>query len=119
MEPGVVWLLGFLGVAAGVWLLFGRGASNEEVMQALEAGVPVVDVRTPGEFATGHVKGAQNLPVDALASRVAELGPPGKVLIYCRSGMRSARAATILRSAGFDVIDAKRVTAFPAEWLES
>lgn len=63
----------------------------------------VLDVRTPREFAAGHVPGALNIAHDELASRLAELaGARDKeVVLYCRSGRRSALAAETLRGAGF------------------
>ena len=66
------------------------------------AGVKVVDVRTPAEFAAGHVPGAVNIPHDQMAARHAEVGPPSTpVLLYCRSGRRPAIAAQALREKGF------------------
>ena len=54
----------------------------------------VVLVRcTPGEFADGHVQGALNVPVQVLESRIAELDPARPVVVYCRSGNRSAMDA--------------------------
>lgn len=63
--------------------------------QAMDApGVRVIDVRTPEEFADGAIAGAVNIPVDRFdpASFLNE-GNPGPVLLYCRSGRRSAIAA--------------------------
>lgn len=69
-----------------------------------DAGLVVLDVRTPAEFAAGHVPGARNVPHDELAARLGELQDlRGKdVVLYCRSGRRSALAADVLRGAGFD-----------------
>ncbi|MBI5070436.1 MAG: rhodanese-like domain-containing protein [Deltaproteobacteria bacterium] len=67
------------------------------------SGVRVVDVRTPAEFAAGHVPGALNIPFEEMERRHAELGPPSTpVLLYCRSGRRSGIAAEVLRGKGFD-----------------
>lgn len=67
------------------------------------AGIQVVDVRTPAEFAAGHVPGALNIPFEEMERRHAELGPASTpVLLYCRSGRRSGIAAQVLRSKGFD-----------------
>jgi len=67
------------------------------------AGMRVVDVRTPAEYAAGHVPGAVNIPFDELTGRHVELGPPSTpVLLYCRSGRRSGIAAEVLRSRGFE-----------------
>ncbi len=68
----------------------------------VKEGVKVVDVRTPAEFAAGHVPGAVNIPFDEMPRRFAEVGPPSTpVLLYCRSGRRSGIAARTLREKGF------------------
>lgn len=68
-------------------------------------GATLVDVRTPEEFAEGHIAGARNVPVSELASRLAELPRNVPVVVYCRSGGRSASAASQLAAAGFRVSD--------------
>jgi rhodanese-related sulfurtransferase len=66
------------------------------------AGAKVVDVRTPAEFAAGHVPGAVNIPFDEMGKRHAEIGPPSTpVLVYCRTGHRSGIAGQTLREKGF------------------
>ena len=85
-----------------------RSVTAPEAVEMLEART-VVDVRTPAEYAAGHVAGAVNIDVEApdLAQRVAELDPEAPYLLYCRSGRRSAIAAEIMAEAGFtDIIDA-------------
>jgi rhodanese-related sulfurtransferase len=62
----------------------------------------LVDVRTPEEFASGHIAGAINIPVEELGSRLAEIGSDKPVVLYCRSGNRSTTAASILESAGYE-----------------
>lgn len=65
-------------------------------------GVKVVDVRTPNEYAAGHVPGAVNIPYDQMAKRYAELGPPTTPLVlYCHSGRRSGVAVQTLKEKGF------------------
>jgi rhodanese-related sulfurtransferase len=63
----------------------------------------VLDVRTAEEFAAGHVPRARNISHDLLPSRVAELDDARQreVVVYCRSGRRSALALETLRAAGF------------------
>ena len=61
----------------------------------------VLDVRTPQEYAEGHVPGAVNVPQDQLASRLAEVPKDKDVVIYCRSGRRSALAADVLAANGY------------------
>ncbi len=64
----------------------------------------LVDVRTPAEFAAGHVAGAVNVPVTALSSRLPGLGldPARPVVAICLSAHRSAPAVRLLRQRGFD-----------------
>jgi rhodanese-related sulfurtransferase len=65
-------------------------------------GVKVLDVRTPGEFAAGHVPGAVNIPYDELDRRAGELGAASTpYLLYCRSGRRSGIAVANLKQKGF------------------
>lgn len=63
----------------------------------------VLDVRTPEEYAAGHVPGAVNIPHGEVAARIAELsGARGRdIVVYCRSGTRSAVALEALDKAGF------------------
>lgn len=81
------------------------------------SGAKVVDVRTPGEFASGHVPGAVNIPFDELPRRASEIGPTSTpVVLYCRTGRRSGIAADTLQKAGFSKLyDFKSVTAWPGE----
>ncbi len=63
----------------------------------------VLDVRTPEEFAQGHVPGAINIPHDQVASRQAELDAEREIVVYCRSGKRAGMAIEQLEGAGFRV----------------
>jgi rhodanese-related sulfurtransferase len=77
-----------------------------EVQKRIENKDPdlvVLDVRTPDEYAAGHVPGARNVPHDQLAARLGELSSmrDKQVVLYCRSGRRSALAEEVLRQAGF------------------
>ncbi|HET7755054.1 MAG TPA: rhodanese-like domain-containing protein [Anaeromyxobacteraceae bacterium] len=70
--------------------------------ELVKAGVVVVDVRTPQEFAGGHVPGAKNIPYDEIRARAGEIGGPDTpVLLYCKSGRRSAIAASALKDLGY------------------
>lgn len=64
----------------------------------------LLDVRTPEEFASGHIHGAVNIPVDLLESRLSQIPTDQPIVVYCRSGNRSARASQILAQAGFAAI---------------
>lgn len=64
----------------------------------------LIDVRTPEEFAGGHIEGALNIPVEALAGRLGEVPTGQPIVVYCRSGNRSATASQILADAGYSGI---------------
>jgi phage shock protein E len=67
-------------------------------------GTVIVDVRTPEEYAEGHLEGAVLIDLQdeaAFAQRVAELDPAGTYAVYCRTGNRSAAAMAYLEQAGF------------------
>lgn len=63
----------------------------------------ILDVRSPEEYAAGHIKNALNIPHDRLAERISQIqkyaGVP--VVLYCKSGRRAAMAAEVLSEAGF------------------
>lgn len=93
-------------VAALLGLLAGCGGSEEV---AVDEGAVVIDVRTPEEYAAGHLDGAVNIDLSApdFAARIDALDPDESYVVYCHSGNRSAQATAIMRDAGFDdVLDA-------------
>ncbi len=61
----------------------------------------VLDVRTPQEYAAGHVPGAINVPYDQVASHLAEIPKDKDVVLYCRSGRRTGLAAEVLEANGY------------------
>jgi rhodanese-related sulfurtransferase len=80
--------------------------TQAELLARLERKDPdlvVLDVRTPVEFAAGHVPGARNVSHDLLSSKLADLGElrDKQVVLYCRSGRRTLLAEETLRKAGF------------------
>jgi rhodanese-related sulfurtransferase len=79
------------------------------------SGAKVIDVRSPEEFASGHVPGAVNIPYEVIGRRLSEIGPTSTpVIVYCRSGRRSGIAADVLGGAGYkQVYDMRSVTAWP------
>lgn len=94
-------------------MLFSRLSSSHRGRELVAQGAVLLDVRTREEFAGGHVRGAINIPVQELPTRLREVGPPGtKVVVYCRSGGRSAAAAGMLRSAGLEVEDVGPMSAW-------
>ncbi len=91
--------------------------SAQEVLAfAGHADAPLVlDVRSPEEFASGHVPGARNVEYDKVAAQLGELGSPREVVVYCERGGRAAKAATVLAAAGFDV---RHLTGDMSGWRE-
>ena len=92
------------------FLLFRPSGKNRidgaSARQLVKDGAVLLDVRTPGEFAAGHLEGAINIPVQDLGKRMTELKDKNKtVVVYCRSGARSASAAATLESAGYTTRD--------------
>ena len=62
----------------------------------------LLDSRTPGEYARGHIDGFVNIPVDELRSRLDEIDPKKPVYVICQSGLRSYIACRILSGHGYD-----------------
>lgn len=101
-------------LSAGV-LLVGCSSSGPSVRtvspadfqsQVSKPGTQVVDVRTPVEFAAGHLAGAVNLDVEAsgFAEQVAELDKSVTYAVYCRSGNRSKTATQQMADSGVATI---------------
>lgn len=80
--------------------IFGQKPSVDFKTLAKE-GTLILDVRTPGEFASGHIAGSVNVPLDSLPSKMAGIKSQNKTIIaVCRSGSRSGMAVTLLKNAG-------------------
>ncbi|HEY5955897.1 MAG TPA: rhodanese-like domain-containing protein [Polyangiaceae bacterium] len=93
----------------GLFDFFGSpasGSASETAKDWVQKGALLLDVRTAAEFSSGHVAGAKNIPVQELATRISELPSKSQaVVVYCRSGGRSAAAASMLRQVGYQVHD--------------
>lgn len=93
----------------------GGKVDGAKAKQLVGEGALLLDVRSPGEFAGGHAPGAINIPIDDLSTRKSEL-PAGKpVITYCTAGVRSARAARMLRNDGRTVHDLGSLSAWPKD----
>jgi phage shock protein E len=69
---------------------------------AVANGAIIVDVRSEGEFRSGHVSGAINYPLNSLNDYISKLDKNKIIITCCASGMRSASAKSILKSNGFE-----------------
>lgn len=90
-----------------MWPFFARQRENGgEHRDRVSQGALLLDVRSHEEFLRGHIEGAVNIPVQDLPARMSELGTPEReIVVYCRSGARSASAARFLKQAGYRVKD--------------
>jgi hypothetical protein len=79
--------------------LFG-GQSTSNLKAIIDEGAYLVDVRTPSEFAEGHVKGSVNIPLDTIANNLQKFANKKNVIVFCRSGNRSGQAKVILENNG-------------------
>jgi rhodanese-related sulfurtransferase len=95
-------------IALGLGVLLmrrGGDVSPAQARQLVHEGALLLDVRTPEEFASGHLPAAVNIPVQELERRIGELERTDRpIVLYCRSGNRSSRAAGILKSAGYAAV---------------
>lgn len=80
---------------------------------AVDEDTVIVDVRTPAEYADGHLDGAVNIDLQSaeFESTVAALDPEDEYVVYCASGSRSAQAVAVMESAGLSVTDAGGIAA--------
>jgi len=111
----LVWMfLPVFASACGVGEQTPEGYENAPVQHAYQhwqqgekSSIPFVflDVRTPEEYAEGHIKGAILIPVKTLANHLAEIPKDKQVYVYCHSGVRSARASKLLAQHGFQNIE--------------
>ncbi len=104
------YLLAFLIVAGGIFFFLQNGSTKELVQYAeleqkiaAQADFILLDVRTPEEYQEGHIPGAVLLPYDKIAIQAAVVLPDKEkeIIVYCRSGRRSAIAAETLGKLGY------------------
>ncbi len=77
--------------------------SAQQVMDAVNSGkkLRLVDVREPYEFAEGHIPGAELIPLGQVPTALNKIGKEETIVVVCRSGARSMRAAQFLASHGY------------------
>lgn len=72
--------------------------------ELIENGAQIIDVRTRGEYASGHIKGSINIPLNELSSQIKKLKKDKAIITCCASGMRSASAKAQLKALGFEEV---------------
>jgi phage shock protein E len=98
-----------------------KGITPEEVKKLMNSdisNVMLIDVRTPEEYISGHIKGSINLPLQILGEEVTarNLDKNTKIIVYCKSGVRSKKAVEILRELNYtDVSSMGGINKWPYE----
>lgn len=77
---------------------FGPEVDFQELVQN---GAQIIDVRTKGEFQSGHIKGSKNIPLQSLQQGMKKIDPKKPVITCCASGVRSGSAKRILKANGY------------------
>lgn len=78
------------------------GGSQTDYAQMVADGAQIIDVRTPAEYAGGHIRGSKNIPLNELPGKMKQIKKDKPVITCCASGMRSASAKGMLKSNGYD-----------------
>ena len=90
----------------GLLSMLGLGGKSKSVKEFMEKGAVIIDVRSAGEFQTGHIKGSKNIPLNVISSKINDIKKLNRpVIACCASGMRSAQATSILKSNGIDAMN--------------
>jgi rhodanese-related sulfurtransferase len=83
-----------------------NGVSAARAAAMLESGgVQIVDVRGVDEWEAGRITGATHIPLEALPERSGEIARDRPVIFQCRSGVRSAQAAEVMRASGVEALN--------------
>lgn len=92
-------LLAVLVLAANQFI---KSKGDKQDKRALiKDGALLIDVRSPGEFAEGHIEGALNIPYNAIVEEINEANKDRAIIVYCYSGSRSGAAKKYLEKDGF------------------
>ncbi|OWV38846.1 sulfurtransferase [Bacillus spizizenii] len=108
MDSGV--MINTLLILFLLWIVFRRFLPVQGIKQITTADLKselknkdkqFIDVRTPYEFRTRHIKGFKNIPLSTLPRQTNQLSKDKEVFVICQSGMRSLKASKILKKEGF------------------
>jgi phage shock protein E len=77
---------------------------NINFKELIQNGAIIIDVRTKVEYQGGHIKNSINIPLNNLQSQLLKIKKNKPVITCCASGMRSASAKNVLKSAGFEEV---------------
>jgi rhodanese-related sulfurtransferase len=79
-------------------------SNSKSIAELIAEGAVIIDVRTKGEYASGHLKNSINIPLDQLSNKMGKLDASKPVITCCASGMRSGSAKRILKANGFEEV---------------
>jgi len=90
----------------GLLDFLGFGNKSQKIQEFKSKGAVIIDVRSQGEFAGGHINGSKNIPLNEISSKINEIKKLNKpVIACCASGMRSSQATSILKQNGIEAIN--------------
>ena len=75
---------------------------SEKLVEIIKNGAVLIDVRSKGEFASGSIKNAVNIPLNEISNQKSKLENKENIVVFCRSGMRSKQAQSILKQVGIE-----------------
>ena len=79
-------------------------SNSNDLRELIANGAAIIDVRTPSEFTSEHIKGSINIPLDLIGSQLEKLKKHKQIIVCCRSGNRSEQAKQVLKAKGFENI---------------
>lgn len=82
--------------------LFGPSTDYKELVKK---GAVIVDVRSVGEFKSGHIKGSKNIPLQELSTKINKIKKGQTIILCCASGARSGSALGMVRAKGFEAFN--------------
>jgi phage shock protein E len=81
------------------------GGSNEALTDALRNGATIIDVRSPGEYAGGHVAGSKNIPLQQIPDALGKFPTSKPIVFCCASGGRSGQATDFANAKGYTAVN--------------
>lgn len=75
-----------------------------DYQELVKNGAQIIDVRTKGEFQSGHIKGSKNIPLQSLQNNMKKIRKDKPVITCCASGMRSGSAKSMLKANGYSEV---------------
>ena len=90
----------------GLLDILGFGNKNEQIQEFINRNAVIIDVRSPLEYSSGHVKGSQNIPLNSIKHKIDKVKKLNKPIITCcASGIRSGSAANTLKQNGIETMN--------------